>query len=117
MSSLENDCRYDLFVSYAHVDDAGGQVEALVQAIQEEHGRFTPTPLQVFFDHQAIGSMQDWEHRILRGLRESGVMLAVLSPAYFAATIAGASGRPISSTSWPWHCPVRHCTDLRYYSP
>ena len=27
--------------------------------------------------------MDDWEHRILQGLRESKVMLAILSPAYF----------------------------------
>lgn len=74
---------YDLFVSYAHRDDHDGWVEAFVKAIADQHTRFTPTPLQIFFDRQEIATMDDWEHRILRGLRGSKVMLAVLSPHYF----------------------------------
>ena len=66
MSSLENDYRYDLFVSYAHLDDDGGQVEALVRAIQEEHGRFTPAPLQVFFH------VEVHPRRCRTGLRRQG---------------------------------------------
>ncbi len=74
---------YDLFISYAHRDDHDGWVEKFVDAIREEHARFTPTPLELFFDRQEIATMHDWEHRILRGLRGSKVMLAVLSPHYF----------------------------------
>jgi tetratricopeptide (TPR) repeat protein len=74
---------YDLFVSYAHRDDHDGWVEAFVKAIADQHARFTPAPLQIFFDRQEIATMDDWEHRILRGLRGSKVMLAVLSPHYF----------------------------------
>lgn len=76
---------YDLFVSYAHVDDRDGWVTAFVSALQEEHARFTPRPLRIFFDCDEIRTGDDWEHRILRGLSESRVMLAVLSPAYFAS--------------------------------
>ncbi len=74
---------YDLFISYAHRDDHDGWVESFVRAICDEHARFTPTPLQMFFDREEIATMHDWEHRILRGLRGSKVMVAVLSPHYF----------------------------------
>jgi tetratricopeptide (TPR) repeat protein len=37
----------------------------------------------VFFDRADIRAMDDWEDRILRGLRHCKVMLAVLSPHYF----------------------------------
>jgi hypothetical protein len=39
----------------------------------------------VFFDRSGIRAMDDWEHRILRGLRSSKAMVALLSPAYFAS--------------------------------
>jgi hypothetical protein len=81
------DCNaFDVFISYAHVDNRAeyeGWVERLVTAIQEEHRRFTPLPLKVFLDLEDIRTMDDWEHRILTGLRHSRLMLAVLSPAYF----------------------------------
>jgi hypothetical protein len=76
---------HDLFVSYAHADDAGGWVTALVAAVAEEHARFSARPLSVFFDRDDIRAMDQWEHRILAGLRASRVLLAVLSPAYFAS--------------------------------
>src|SRR5437867_3699840 len=75
----------DLFVSYAHSDNQDGWVTALVNAIQAEHARFTPRPLSVFLDLEDIRTMDDWEHRILKGLRAARVMLAVLSPAYFSS--------------------------------
>ncbi len=74
---------FDIFVSYAHRDDHDGWVEAFVDALTTEHARFTPTPLRLFFDRDDIQAMHDWEHRILRGLRGSKIMLALLSPHYF----------------------------------
>ncbi len=76
---------YDVFISYAHRDDHDGWVEKFVAAINEEHARFTPIPLQLFFDRVEIETMHDWEHRILRGLRGSKVMLAMLSHHYFSS--------------------------------
>ena len=73
---------YDLFVSYAHLDDHDGWVVALIEAIRAEHAKFTPNPLAIFFDRSDIRTMDDWEHRIFRGLRGSKAMLAVLSPKY-----------------------------------
>ena len=77
---------YDLFISYAHADDRDdnrGKVTALVEAIKADYRRVTGVPLQVFFDTHAIRTMDDWEARILTGLRHSKMMVAVLSPSYF----------------------------------
>ena len=62
---------YDLFVSYAHVDNEDGWVTAFVEAIRQEHAEFTPEPLRVFFDTDSIRSMDDWRRRILEGLKHA----------------------------------------------
>ena len=77
---------YDLFISYAHADDRAENLEkvkALVDAIKADYQRVTGTTLQVFFDTHAIRAMDDWEAKILTGLRQSRMMVAVLSPNYF----------------------------------
>ncbi|MBX7169188.1 MAG: TIR domain-containing protein [Pirellulales bacterium] len=79
---------YDLFVSYAHQDNEGahaGMVTALVASIRREYEHVAGRPLEVFFDTQSIRGMDDWQQRILVGLRQSRIMLGVLSPAYFAS--------------------------------
>jgi tetratricopeptide (TPR) repeat protein len=79
---------HDLFVSYAHADDLGehrGKVTALVEAVRADYRRVAGVELNIFFDVGEIRSMDDWEVRILRGLRHSKMMVAVLSPAYFAS--------------------------------
>jgi hypothetical protein len=73
----------DLFVSFAHADDQDEnreKVVALVAAIKTDYLRVTGAPLRVFFDTHAIHSMDDWEAKILTGLRQSRMMVAVLSP-------------------------------------
>jgi TIR domain len=79
---------YDLFVSYAHANDRDAdseKVSALVEAIEADYLRVIGTPLRVFFDTHAIRAMDDWEAKILTGLRQSKMMVAVVSPAYFAS--------------------------------
>ena len=58
---------------------------ALVDAIKADYQRVTGSPLRVFFDTHDIGSMDLWEARILTGLRQSKMMVAILSPSYFAS--------------------------------
>ena len=73
---------YDLFVSYAHADDRGDdpvKVAVLVDAIKSEYARVTGAELRVFFDTRAILPMSVWEKDILTGLRESKMMVAVVS--------------------------------------
>jgi tetratricopeptide (TPR) repeat protein len=74
---------YDLFVSYSHKDNSIGRIAAFVDAIQHEHLQHSPQKYQVFFDQSEIRTMDDWEHRILGGLRSSNLMVAMLSPNYF----------------------------------
>jgi hypothetical protein len=77
---------FDLFISYAHADgrdDNREKVAALVEAIQADYLRVTGGALIVFFDTHVIRSMDDWEAKILTGLRESKMKVAMLSPSYF----------------------------------
>ncbi|MEC4747927.1 toll/interleukin-1 receptor domain-containing protein [Methylomicrobium sp. Wu6] len=83
MTPTEQSFKYAVFVSYAHIDDSDGWVTELISAIEEEHSRFSPVPLLIFFDRDEIQTMADWEHRILTGLRDAELMLVVVSPAYF----------------------------------
>ena len=77
---------YDIFVSYARRDDADGMVSALIDRIRDDFARFSPAfPLQVFFDRDDIHDLSDWQSRLRHGLERSKVMLAVLSPHYFAS--------------------------------
>jgi len=81
---------YDLFVSYARVDDrpqageAGGRVAQLVERIRQDFAGYSTVdhPLRPFFDRTEIRGMEDWRARILQGLKESHLLLACLSPGY-----------------------------------
>lgn len=100
MKPTEN---YDLFISYARRDnqpgaDHTGFIDAFVQGIIAEHRRFTSSDLHIFFDREAIRSMDDWSHRLLEGLRHSRLLLAFLSPNYFASKYC----------RWEWEHYLRH---------
>ena len=73
---------FDLFVSYSRHDNAEGRVTELVGQISRDFEAFAGRPLRTFFDLQEIRGMDDWRHRILRGLRESRLLLALLSPSF-----------------------------------
>jgi hypothetical protein len=72
---------YDVFISYAHEDDAGGWVSGLRDAIDEDF-RASSGPLRIFFDTTAIRTREDWELRLRHGLTSARVLLVVLSPNY-----------------------------------
>jgi hypothetical protein len=77
---------YDLYICYAHADDWDEnreKVSALVAAIEADYLRVTRAALNVCFDTHVIHTMDDWEAKILTGLRHSKMMVAVLSPNYF----------------------------------
>ena len=77
---------YNLFVSYAHLDNEGecaGWITSFIKELDAEFRDMMSMSLRAFFDLDGIKSMDDWEHRILKGLRQSKVMLAILSPCYF----------------------------------
>ena len=81
---------YEIFISYARKDDqslAGGDgwITQMRDCILRNHRRYSTEPLRIFFDTSAIRDMDDWGSRILRGLRESRVLLVCLSPNYLAS--------------------------------
>jgi hypothetical protein len=78
LENPENDGRlvidapdYDVFISYAGVDNAGGWVSALRDAIYEDFRSFTSEPFKIFFDTKEIHRLQAWERRLREGLRSS----------------------------------------------
>jgi hypothetical protein len=75
---------FDLFVSYAHADDCDGWVTELIGVIKDIQSNIEGAePWRVFFDKPAIRLMDDWEKRIRAGVSSAGVMLALVSSAYF----------------------------------
>lgn len=81
----------DLFVSYARKDDRpaasgeSGWIMAFVSALQTEHRRYSTVDLSMFVDHDAVQLAEDWDLRIRGSLRASSLMLAFISPSYFAS--------------------------------
>jgi hypothetical protein len=73
---------YDLFISYSRRDNEQGRVSQLVERIKADFAAFAGRELVPFFDKRDILGMEDWRHKILRGLRESRLLLVCLSPAY-----------------------------------
>jgi hypothetical protein len=73
---------YDVFISHARKDDAGGWVSGLRDAIYEDFRSFSCEPFKIFFDQSEIHSRHDWELRLRKGLRSSRVLLVCLSPNY-----------------------------------
>ena len=73
---------YDLFISYSRKDNETGRVTELKAHIDDDYRIHTGEDLHCFFDLTEINAMDDWRNRILGGLRESKLLLLVLSPAY-----------------------------------
>ena len=88
MTSASRKTQYDLFVSYAHKDNEGpsaGRVTELVERIRRQFQKIVGRELRVFFDVHQIRTMQDWNAMIQAGLVQSRMMVAILSPNYFAS--------------------------------
>jgi|SRR5271165_15881 len=74
---------FDLFVSYSRRDNQRGRIRELVTVIQAQHRALTGgQELRIFFDTEDIKSIDDWEHRLLGGIRSARLLLACLSPSY-----------------------------------
>ena len=95
---------HDLFVSYSRRDNqpgSGGQpgwIDAFIGALAAEHRQVAGLDLDVFFDREQIRAMDDWQNRILEGLRESHLLLACLSPHYFDSPYC----------RWEWEEYIKH---------
>jgi len=82
----QQDTSYDFFVSYARSDNRDGWLSGFLAALQEEQRNFSGgREFSFFFDTSTIGSLDDWRHRIYEALAASRLLLAFISPAYFAS--------------------------------
>jgi hypothetical protein len=75
---------FDLFVSYAHADDADGRVAAFVDQLKRTREARHYSPWRVFFDRNVILTGHDWERR-LASVEGAGALLVFISPRYFAS--------------------------------
>ncbi|MDF1816842.1 MAG: toll/interleukin-1 receptor domain-containing protein [Verrucomicrobiales bacterium] len=80
---------YHLFMSYARLDDripvdskGRGWISAFHDQLIERHERITGKKLKIFFDTDSIEEMADWRAQLGRGLRNSRIFLAFVSPNY-----------------------------------
>ncbi|MDL2267281.1 TIR domain-containing protein [Desulfovibrio sp. OttesenSCG-928-G15] len=77
---------YDVFFSYARADNANGGIDRLVQTICTEYAAFFPgQQLSCFFDTEAIQTGDDWRNRLYTGLKQSRMMISMLSENYLAS--------------------------------
>jgi hypothetical protein len=76
---------FDLFISYARLDNLRGQVRELAEFISSEFRSFTHREIRIFFDESDIRTMSDWEAKIGEGVREARLFLAVISPSYLTS--------------------------------
>jgi|694.fasta_scaffold48459_2 hypothetical protein len=79
-----------LFLSYARQDDkqptnqmGQGWVTAFESELKKRYRQYTSRDIDIFFDKNSIGPGRDWKREIGKGLRESRLFLAFLSPNYF----------------------------------
>ena len=80
---------YDIFVSYASVDNTGGWIRAFVDALEQEYLSFTgDRELRVFWDRERIPLFSHWQQEIFnKGIARSQLFLAFLSPNYCASEV------------------------------
>lgn len=75
---------HDVYVSAARTDDASGMVSAVVRTLQAWHLEQTAQPLAVHWDPRPVESATDWTVRCRPELERSRLLLAFLTPDYFA---------------------------------
>ncbi len=76
---------YDIFLSYAHADDAEGQITRLGQEMREIFRRRTGNKLRVFQDRPEIQTSETWQPRVQSALNSSLLLVPVISRAYFGS--------------------------------
>ncbi len=87
---LDRSLTYDLFISYARADNAAGTgnpqwLQAFLARLNAAHRKKNAADWFIFHDHEEIHGMQDWENRLLDGLKQAHAMLAMVTPRYLGS--------------------------------
>ena len=80
------DKRYDVFISYAHKDNLREQeypITQLVNLLKETYRDRYGEDIEVFFDVDGLKPGDTWENKLLESLRQSAVMIVILSNNYY----------------------------------
>jgi hypothetical protein len=86
---MSDSTEVDIFISCARRDNSDDRVSGLVTISVQTYRSLTGgEELKVFFDTTQIHGMDDWEHRLLGGLRAARLLVTFLSPSYFASPAA-----------------------------
>ena len=85
----DNQTNYDIFISYARVDNAESWIKAYVDALVAEFRRITGgRELRYFWDTERIPDFSHWQMEIFNeGIAKSKLFLAFLSPNYLVSEV------------------------------
>jgi len=75
--------QYDIFISYAHSDDESGWISQFVDNLQLAYENTTGKSLRIFIDKSVIKTADLWETKILLALKNSWLLVPVLSQEFF----------------------------------
>lgn len=76
---------YDIFLSYARIDDEHRLITGLGEEMRAIFRRRTGHKLKIFQDRPEIQTSETWQPRIESALQESALLVPVISKAYFGS--------------------------------
>ena len=79
------DKRFEVFISYAHTDNPEPEypITQLVALLKETYRDRYGEDIRVFFDVDGLKPGELWENKLLESLRQSAIMIVVLSSDYY----------------------------------
>lgn len=73
---------FEIFCSYARIDNDGEWVEKFVSELAKNIHKLTGFPSQIFIDRESLLTANIWESKIQSALEKSRLMIAIISPSY-----------------------------------
>jgi hypothetical protein len=74
--------KYQLFCSYSHVDNEDGWVDRCADVFLSTYRKLTGVEAKFFVDRESLITSEVWNRKISAALKQSQMMVAVLSPSY-----------------------------------